>query len=111
MMGVILRKAYIYIRDCFAGILSETDSGYSFVYDEEYLMTTDSSQVSLTLPLRKEPYDSRVLFSFFDGLISEGWLLDMVSRNWKIDKKDRFGILLVSCKDPIGNVTVFGEKR
>lgn len=32
-----LRKAYVYICDTFAGVLSETDFGYSFVYDEEYL--------------------------------------------------------------------------
>ena len=31
-----LRKAYVYICDTFAGVLSETDFGYSFVYDEEY---------------------------------------------------------------------------
>ena len=32
-----LRKSYVYICDTFAGVLSETDFGYSFVYDEEYL--------------------------------------------------------------------------
>ena len=26
--------------------------------------------------------------------------------NWKIDRKDRFGLLLVACKDPIGNVQI-----
>ena len=48
------------------------------------------------------------LFAFFDGLIPEGWLLDVVSHNWKIDRKDRFGLLLVACKDPIGNVQIKG---
>ncbi len=47
----------------------------------------------------------------FDGLIPEGWLLGAVSRNWKIDTKDRFGLLLVACKDAIGNVSVRGEKN
>lgn len=49
-------------------------------------------------------------FLFFDGLIPEGWLLDVVSRNWKLDNKDRFGLLLVACKDCIGNVTIMEEK-
>ena len=44
------RKAYVYIRNTFAGVLSETDQGYSFQYDEEYLSFSDSSPVSLTLP-------------------------------------------------------------
>ena len=62
--------------------------------------------VSLALPLRDEPYDSSTLFSFFDGLIPEGWLLNVVTRNWKLNRKDRFGLLLVACRDTIGNVTI-----
>ncbi len=100
------RTAYVYVRDTFAGTLKETDSGYSFIYDCEYLTTPSATAVSLTLPLQAEEYTSKTLFSFFDGLIPEGWLLDIVSRNWKIDRKDRFGLLLVACKDPIGNVRI-----
>ncbi len=105
------RTAYVYVWDTFAGILKETDSGYSFVYDDEYLKSESATVVSLTLPLQAEEYTSKTLFSFFDGLIPEGWLLNIVSRNWKIDRKDRFGLLLVACKDPIGNVQIKGEKE
>ena len=105
------RKAYVYVRNVFAGVLSETDSGYRFAYDEDYLRSKNASAVSLTLPLRDESYDSGTLFPFFDGLIPEGWLLGVVSRNWKIDTKDRFGLLLVACKDGIGNVSVAEEKK
>ena len=105
------RTAYVYVRDTFAGILKETDSGYSFVYDIDYLKSEKPTAVSLTLPLQKEEYTSKTLFSFFDGLIPEGWLLNVVSNNWKIDRKDRFGLLLVACKDPIGNVQIKGAKE
>jgi serine/threonine-protein kinase HipA len=110
-METTYRTAYVYVRETFAGILCETDAGYSFVYDEEYLSAPNSTNVSLTLPKRKEEYTSKTLFSFFDGLIPEGWLLDIVSNNWKIDRKDRFGLLLVACKDPIGNVCIKGVKE
>ena len=100
------RTAYVYVRNTFAGTLKETDSGYSFIYDEEYIGGADSTAVSLTLPIQKEEYTSKTLFSFFDGLIPEGWLLNVVTDNWKIDRKDRFGLLPVACKDPIGNVSV-----
>lgn len=100
------RTAYVYVRDTFAGTLKETDSGYSFAYDREYLKQDGSSAVSLTLPMRTEEYTSKTLFSFFDGLIPEGWLLNVVSHNWKINTRDRFGLLLVACKDPIGNVCI-----
>lgn len=105
------RTAYVYVRNAFAGTLKETDSGYSFIYDSEYLESENPTAVSLTLPIQKEEYTSKTLFAFFDGLIPEGWLLDIVSRNWKIDRKDRFGLLLVACKDPIGNVQIKGVKE
>lgn len=105
------RTAYVYVREIFAGILKETDYGYSFVYDDDYLKSENPTAVSLTLPLQEEEYTSKTLFSFFDGLIPEGWLLNIVSHNWKIDRKDRFGLLLVACKDPIGNVQIRGEKE
>ncbi|MBK5247747.1 MAG: HipA N-terminal domain-containing protein [Peptostreptococcaceae bacterium] len=104
------RKAYVYVRNIFAGVLSETDEGYSFSYTSEYLSRDNSGTVSLTLPLTEQTYTSKTLFSFFDGIIPEGWLLDAVSRNWKIDSKDRFGILLVACKDSIGNVSIKEER-
>lgn len=100
------RTAYVYVQETFAGILKETDYGYSFQYDSKYLENENSTSVSLTLPKRKEEYISKTFFAFFDGLIPEGWLLNIVSKNWKIDTKDRFGLLLVACKDPIGNVCI-----
>lgn len=107
----VLRTAYVYIRNVFAGELCETDEGYKFEYDSEYLKSDTATSVSLTLPKSETPYKSKFLFPFFDGLIPEGWLLDIVIRNWKINPKDRFGLLLVSCKDAIGNVSIRGEKE
>ena len=105
------RTAYVYVRDAFAGILKETDAGYLFEYDTDYLEKENSTAVSLTLPMKKEAYTSKILFPFFDGLIPEGWLLNIVSENWKIDTKDRFGLLLVACKDPIGNVRIKEDRE
>lgn len=102
----ILRQAAVYVRDRFAGLIQETDEGYCFTYDSDYLASEKANAVSLTLPLRAEPYSSRTLFPFFDGLIPEGWLLGVVSRNWKIDQKDRFGLLMVACHDCIGSVSI-----
>lgn len=100
------RVAHVYVRESFAGALKETDEGYSFAYDAEYLRFPGATAVSLTLPKREEAYTSKTLFSFFDGLIPEGWLLNVVTHNWKLDPSDRFGILLVACRDPIGNVSI-----
>lgn len=103
------RKGKVYVQNRFAGIVAETDEGYTFAYDKTYLSNDDAVAVSLTMPLTDEEYISNVLFPFFDGLIPEGWLLNIVSRNWKINQKDRFGLLLASCKDCIGDVCIKRE--
>ena len=100
------RKGYVYIQNIFAGVIAETEEGYEFSYNREYLEREDAPAVSLTLPLQEEPYKTTILFPFFDGLIPEGWLLGVVSRNWKIDRNDRFGLLLLACKDCIGDVSI-----
>jgi serine/threonine-protein kinase HipA len=106
-----LKQANIYIHNRLAGILTENDTGYSFCYDNEYLHSEGAEPVSLTMPLRKEEFISTVLFPFFDGLIPEGWLLDIAYRSWKIDLRDRMSLLMACCKDCIGTVSVIPTEK
>ncbi|OGQ05749.1 MAG: phosphatidylinositol kinase [Deltaproteobacteria bacterium RIFCSPLOWO2_01_44_7] len=101
-----MRHAKIYYGDTFAGTLTEDADGYHFEYDNDYLIFDNRVAISLTLPLQKGPYHSKILFPFFDGLIPEGWLLDVTAEVWKINPRDRMGLLLVSCRDCIGAVRV-----
>lgn len=71
-----MRHGKVFVEDSFAGIISETSSGFTFEYDTAYLGSENALPVSITLPLRQEAYESKTLFSFFDGLIPEGWLLN-----------------------------------
>ena len=105
------RKANVYVRNIFAGVLSETDEGYSFSYTSDYLSRDDSGAVSLTLPLTEQTYTSKTLFPFFDGIIPEGWLLDVALRNTDISSLDRMSLLLLCCKDCIGAVSVVPENE
>jgi serine/threonine-protein kinase HipA len=105
------RSGNVYMKNIFCGVVSETDAGYSFVYNKDYLQNNDARAISLTLPLTDKPYQSKTLFSFFDGLIPEGWLLDIAERNWKINYKDRMGLLLTCCKDCIGAISVIKNEE
>ncbi|MCI0751078.1 MAG: HipA N-terminal domain-containing protein [Flammeovirgaceae bacterium] len=105
-----MRKAKIFVHDQLAGILIEGEEGYSFHYDAAYLNNIESKAISLTMPLNDKPYQSKTLFPFFDGLIPEGWLLEIAEKNWKINERDRMGLLLVCCRDCIGAVSVIEEK-
>lgn len=100
------RKGKVFLYDVFAGIIEETGEGYKFTYDKEYLASDNKRPISLAMPLDKESYTSDVMFPFFDGLIPEGWLLNIAEANWKVDRRDRMGLLLKFCKDCIGAASV-----
>ncbi|HZJ88797.1 MAG TPA: HipA N-terminal domain-containing protein [Sphaerochaeta sp.] len=100
------RKGIVYFDGSNAGTLEEWEEGYRFWYDEQYLNNVDAQPISLTLGLHTPKYESPTLFSFFDGLIPEGWLLQIAIDSWKLDRQDRFGILLRTCRDTIGAVSV-----
>lgn len=104
-----MRKAKVYMHNELAGLLTETEDGYKFVYDGKYLNGSTAKAISLTLPLQKEEHVSKTMFPFFDGLIPEGWLLEIAENNWKLNERDRMGLLLVCCKDCIGAVSIEAE--
>ncbi len=106
-----MRKAEIKVNEQSAGYLSQDENGYHFRYDPSYLLNKEAEPVSLTLPLRAKSFDSNILFPFFDGLIPEGWLLDIAERNWKLNTRDRMGLLLACCKDCIGAISVLEVKE
>lgn len=103
------RQGLVYQNEQLAGFIQETEEGYAFTYDWEYLKNENALAISLTLPLREETYTSNTLFPFFDGLIPEGWLLDIAQENWKLNERDRFGLLLACCKNAIGAVSIIEE--
>lgn len=102
-----MKRAEIKIHDKTAGWLTQNENGYHFVYDKIFLQSENPEPISLTLPLQEEPFVNKVLFPFFDGLIPEGWLLEIVKENWKLNPRDRMGLLLACCKDCIGAVSVY----
>lgn len=105
------RSGKVYLKNVFCGVVSETDDGYLFQYNQEYLQNNQSEAVSLTLPKTEKSFKSKTLFAFFDGLIPEGWLLDLAEKNWKINYKDRMGLLLTCCKDCIGAISVLKNEE
>ena len=102
-----MRRASVYYDDNLAGILTETNDGdYIFSYDKDYIKDHPDMFLTFSMPVSDEPYKDSRLFPFFDGLIPEGWLLDVASRNWKINPNDRMGLLLACCRNCIGAVSV-----
>lgn len=92
------------------GIIEEVDGGFRFTYDPKWAAQRDAPAVSLTLPVRKEPYASKTLHPFFENLLPEGWLLEISTAKLKIPKDDAFGLLLATAADCVGAVEVVPQK-
>lgn len=107
----MIRSGKVFIKNELAGVIAQDEDGYIFTYDAAYSEKPDSEPVSLTFPVKKESYRSNQLFPFFDGLIPEGWLLDIAEKNWKIDRGDRMELLLTVCRDCIGAVSIIKEDK
>lgn len=98
--------AEVYLNDQFVGWLSKVPGGYEFQYHEEFLSSSKSSPISWNFPLKREKFKSEKLFPFFEGLVSEGWLLKVQSQTLKIDERDYFSMLLENGWDLIGGIKV-----
>ena len=102
-----MRRAEIYYKDVVAGILTETNEGqYTFQYDKDYVEKYPDQFITFSMPVTDRPYAENRLFPFFEGLIPEGWLLDIASKNWRLNQNDRMGLLLACCQNCIGAVGV-----
>lgn len=102
-----MRQAKILYNNVYCGLLTETDDGdFTFQYDENYVKEFSDQFITFTMPIRNEVYSDKRLFPFFEGLIPEGWLLNIASKNWKINTNDRMGLLLACCQNCIGAVSV-----
>jgi serine/threonine-protein kinase HipA len=102
-----MRQGEVYYKDNLAGIITETNEGeYLFQYNDTYIKEHPKEFITFSMPVRQELYRDNRLFPFFEGLIPEGWLLDIASKSWKINRNDGMGLLLACCQNCIGAVSV-----
>ena len=102
-----MRQGNVYYKNHLAGTIAETDDGeFVFQYNKQYVSEHPKDFITFTMPVTNKPYTEKRLFPFFEGLIPEGWLLNIASENWKINKNDRMGLLLACCRNCIGAVSV-----
>jgi len=99
-----MRSARVFFDNDFTGQLIEAENGreYSFQYEQGY----NGPPISLTMPVQEEPYHFNEFPPFFDGLLPEGFQLEALLRQKKLDRDDKFGQLLIVGADTVGAVTI-----
>jgi serine/threonine-protein kinase HipA len=85
-----MRQGKVYYNDHLAGIITETNEGeYVFQYNAKYVEEHPQEFITFTMPVTENLYIEKRLFPFFEGLIPEGWLLDIASKSWRISHNNR----------------------
>lgn len=101
------KTATVYYNGKPAGTLTKAGNQYRFKYVDTYLDNISNRPISITLPLRKETYESNILFPVFVNMLSEGANKRNQCRLLKIDENDYFSLLLATAKDDsIGPITI-----
>jgi serine/threonine-protein kinase HipA len=101
-----VRTGLVRLDGAQVGRIEERGAEFRFTYDPGWLSRRDAVPISLTLPLRVEPFISRGLHPFFENLLPEGWLLEIATTKLKISKDDAFGLLVATCADCAGAVEI-----
>jgi serine/threonine-protein kinase HipA len=102
-----VRKAKVYQKKAFAGVVEEIDGGrFRFTYDVGY----SGPPVSLTMPSSQKVYEFEKFPPLFEGLLPEGIQLEALLRGVKIDRNDLFGQLLSVGGDVIGSLRIIEDK-
>jgi serine/threonine-protein kinase HipA len=97
------RQAAILQQGRLAGHLRSTGSAtWKFAYESGYA----GPPVSLTLPVRTEPYEFPTFPAFLEGLLPEGPQLEALLRKHKIDRHDVFRQIVTVGEDMVGSLTV-----
>jgi len=98
-----LRRALVKQHGIAAGRLESLPNGaWQFVYRTDY----HGPAVSLTLPVRSEPYLFQGFPAIFEGLLPEGPQLEALLRLHKIDRNDSFRLLMTVGRDVVGSLNL-----
>lgn len=103
-----MRKGEVFLNGILAGTISEEPGkGYTFIYDKAYFENSSLPAISLTMPKKRQVYQSSHLFPFFANMLSEGTNRAVQARFHRVDIQDDFGILLATANvDAPGAITV-----
>ena len=99
-----MRKAQVFMHGIYAGLIEEIVPGqnYTFTYSDNYI----GDSISLTISKEKIVHHFKKFPSFFEGLLPEGYQLESLLKERKIDRNDFMAQLMATGSDLVGAVTV-----
>jgi serine/threonine-protein kinase HipA len=87
------RSLDVWLLGGHVGRLDQTAGRLTFTYDAEWLGRPSATPLSVSLPLREEPFDDRAARPFFAGLLPEQDRRDQVARAIGVSARNDFALL------------------
>lgn len=87
-------------------LVSEDDGSMAFAYLPDWLGNSAQHPLSLSLPLREEPYGEALTRSFFDNLLQENDQLEAIIQREGLERGDIAGLLAHVGADCAGAISV-----
>ena len=107
---MVSEKLSVYLHNSLAGQLWLDDtSRFSFQYDYSYIEEPDAIPLSLSLPLREEPYLNDTARPFFSNLLPEGEVRSLVAKIKQISEHNDFKLLEAIGGECAGAVSIVPE--
>lgn len=100
----MFRKAAVRMFGRPAGTLEKLDNGLKFTYKADYAY----APISLSIPVRDEPYLWPELPPALKALAPEGWMQKNIALQEKINENDLFEMLCRYGNDLIGAIEIEG---
>jgi serine/threonine-protein kinase HipA len=101
-----MKSATVHQQGVMAGHLRSTPEG---AWEFQYLTGYQGAPVSLTMPVRPQPWLFPGFPPPFEGLLPEGPQLEALLRRYKIDRHDAFRQLVTVGRDVVGALTIEEE--
>ncbi|WP_299979465.1 type II toxin-antitoxin system HipA family toxin [Desulfobacula sp.] len=103
-------KLNVFVNQLKAGELwLDQQRRFCFQYDKSWINSPDSCRLSISLPLREDPYLNDDSYSYFTNLLPEGEILNVLSRKLQIPVSNQFELLKAVGGDCAGAVSLFED--
>jgi len=100
----------VYLNEKKAGQLTQDENGaLSFAYDGEYLSGGAHPAISVSMPLREEPFPDRVARTYFSGLLPDERARRRLASALGVSEGNAFGLLEVIGGECAGALSLLPE--
>ena len=107
---MVSEKLSVYLHNSLAGQLWLDDtSRFSFQYNPGYIENPDAIPLSLSLPLREEPYINDTARPFFSNLLPEGEVRSLITKIKQISEHNDYKLLEAIGGECAGAVSIVPE--